>query len=50
MYNVMSPIAEEFYLGQRNMKTLEYAKEHKSDRELISALIERAEDCKGAFL
>lgn len=47
MYNVKSAKAEEFIDDAEIQDTLEYAQKHKSDRELISSLIERARDCKG---
>ncbi len=47
MYNVKSPHATEFIDNTEILETLEWAKAHKSDRELISSLIERARDCKG---
>ncbi|MFA9378065.1 MAG: [FeFe] hydrogenase H-cluster radical SAM maturase HydG [Lachnotalea sp.] len=47
MYNVKSPIAEEFINNEEILETIEYAKANKSNRELISTLIERAKDCKG---
>ncbi len=47
MYNVKSPHATEFIDNTEILETLEWARAHKSDRELISSLIERARDCKG---
>lgn len=47
MYNIKSKIATEFISDQEIMDTLNYAKENKSNRELISSLIERAKDRKG---
>jgi 2-iminoacetate synthase len=47
MYNVKSKIATEFINDEEILGTLEYAKKNKSNRELISSLIERAKDCKG---
>ncbi len=47
MYNVKSPHATEFIDNTEILETLEWAKAHKSDKELISSLIERARDCKG---
>lgn len=46
-YNVMSPKAEEFINDQEILDTIAYAKENKSNRELIFSLLERAKDCKG---
>ena len=46
-YNVKSPKAEEFIHHGEILATLEYAKENKSNRELIESLLDRAEDCKG---
>ena len=47
MYNVKSKIATEFIDDGEILDTLEYAQKNKSNRELISSLIERAKDCKG---
>ena len=47
VYNPKSSIAEEFINHQEILDTIEYAKENKSNRELIFSLLKRAEDCKG---
>ncbi|PXV85691.1 iron-only hydrogenase maturation protein HydG [Lachnotalea glycerini] len=47
MYNVKSPKAEEFINHEEILASIEYAKENKSNRNLIESLIERASDCKG---
>ena len=47
MYNVKSKKAEEFIDHQEILDSIAYAQENKSNRELISGLIERAKDCKG---
>ncbi len=47
IYNPKSSIAEEFINHNEILETIEYAKENKSNRELIFSLIERAKDCKG---
>ncbi|SMC22244.1 iron-only hydrogenase maturation protein HydG [Clostridium acidisoli DSM 12555] len=47
MYNVKSKNATEFINDEEILETLAYAKENKSNRELIESLIERAKDCKG---
>lgn len=47
MYNVKSKNATEFINDEEILETLAYAKENKSNRELIDSLIERAKDCKG---
>ncbi|MBQ9757929.1 MAG: [Clostridia bacterium] len=47
MYNPKSSVAEEFINHQEILDTIEYAKQNKSNRELIFSLIKRAEDCKG---
>jgi len=47
MYNVKSKIATEFINDEEILDTLDYAQKNKSNRELISSLIERAKDCKG---
>jgi 2-iminoacetate synthase len=46
-YDPKSSVAEEFINNQEILDTLEYAKQNKSNRELIFSLIERAKDCKG---
>ena len=46
-YDPKSAIAEEFINHEEIEATLKYAEENKNNRELISALIERASDCKG---
>lgn len=47
MYNVKSGIAEEFIDDAEIQATLEYARDNKTNRDLIGSLIERARDCKG---
>ncbi len=47
VYNPKSSVAEEFINHQEILDTIEYAKENKSNRELIFSLLKRAEDCKG---
>lgn len=47
MYNTKSKIATEFINDEEILETIAYAKENKSNRELIDSLIERAKDCKG---
>lgn len=47
MYDVMSPKAEEFINHEEILDTLAYAEANKNNRELITALLERTEDCKG---
>lgn len=47
MYNVKSKIATEFINDEEILDTLDYAQKNKSNRELITSLIERAKDCKG---
>lgn len=47
MYNVKSKIATEFIDDEEIKDTLNYAKENKSNRELINSIIERSKDCKG---
>ncbi len=47
IYNPKSLIAEEFINHEEILATIEYAKENKSNKELIFSLIERAKDCKG---
>ena len=47
MYDVKSPRAEEFIDDGEILATLEYAQEHKHDRELVDAILDKAEKCKG---
>lgn len=47
IYNPKSSVAEEFINHEEILETIEYAKENKSNKELIFSLIERAKDCKG---
>ncbi len=47
MYNVKSGIAEEFIDDAEILATLEYARDNKTNRDLIGSLIERARNCKG---
>jgi len=47
IYNPKSSVAEEFINHQEILDTIEYAKQNKSNRDLIFSLIKRAEDCKG---
>jgi 2-iminoacetate synthase len=46
-YDPKSVNAEEFINDEEILNTIEYAQKHKSDKELIFSLIERAKDCKG---
>ncbi|SFR83117.1 [FeFe] hydrogenase H-cluster radical SAM maturase HydG [Anaeromicropila populeti] len=47
MYNVMSKAAEEFIDNQEILDTIAYAKENKSNQELIENILEKAKECKG---
>lgn len=47
MYNPKSSIATEFISHEEILSTLEYASLHKSNRELIQSLIEKARSCQG---
>ena len=47
MYNSKSMIAEEFIDNEEILSTLEYAKNNKSNRELILSVLAKAEECKG---
>lgn len=47
MYDVKSKAAADFINHEEILETLEYAKQNKSNRELIAGLLERAKDCKG---
>ncbi len=46
MYNVKSGIAEEFIDDAEILATLEYARDNKTNRDLIGSLIERARIAK----
>lgn len=47
MYNPKSSIATEFISHDEILDTLEYARQQKSNRQLIESLIEKARACKG---
>ena len=47
MYKVDSPDAVDFINHREIIETLEYARTHRNDRELIRNLIEKARLCKG---
>lgn len=47
MYNVMSSVATEFINDEEILSTLKYAEENKSNKELITKVIEKAKNCKG---
>lgn len=47
MYNVMSPKAEEFIDHQEILDSLQFAKENKTNKELIESILEKAKACKG---
>lgn len=47
MYDVKSPHAEDFINDAEIQETLAFAQEHKSDRALITSLLEKAKECKG---
>lgn len=47
MYNVKSKIATEFIDDQEILDTIAFAKENKSNKELIDSILERAKDSKG---
>jgi len=47
MYQMESKNATEFINDEEILSTVEYANANKSNRELITSLIERAKDCKG---
>lgn len=47
MYDVKSKKAEEFISHEEILETMAYAQKHKSDRDLIQGLLNRARDCKG---
>ncbi len=47
IYNPKSLVAEEFINHDEILETIEYAKQNKSNRDLVFSLIERAKDCRG---
>ena len=47
MYDVRSPRAEEFICDEEILETLDFAQEHKRDRELIDSILDKAEKCRG---
>ena len=47
MYDPKSTNANEFIDNEEILKTLEYAKKHKNDRELIEQILQKAENIKG---
>lgn len=47
MYDVKSKKAEEFISDKEILETIEYAKEHKNNKELIESIIKKAKECKG---
>lgn len=47
MYNQFSKKAEEFICHQEILASIQYARENKNNRELIEALLAKAEECKG---
>ena len=47
MYNVMSPKAEEFINHEEILDCLEYARQNKTNRELIDRILEKARERKG---
>ena len=47
MYNPKSSIATEFIDDDEIKATLAYAKENKSNRELVDSILEKARSCKG---
>ena len=46
-YDPKSSAAEEFINDGEILETIQYAKEHKNDKELVMGIIRRAADCKG---
>ncbi|MBO4556049.1 MAG: [FeFe] hydrogenase H-cluster radical SAM maturase HydG, partial [Elusimicrobiales bacterium] len=46
-YDPKSLVAEEFINDGEILETIQYAKEHKNDKELVMGIIRRAADCKG---
>lgn len=47
MYDVKSKKAEEFINDKEILETIEYAKEHKNNKELIESIIKKAKEYKG---
>ena len=47
MYDAKSSIATEFINHEEIMKTLEYSRKNKNNRELIEKIIEKAKKCNG---
>lgn len=47
MYNSRSKVATEFIDDAEILATIEYAKENKSNRELVESILEKAKECKG---
>ncbi len=47
MYDVRSMHAEDFINDEEILETLEYARKHKDDHELIGSIIEKAAECRG---
>lgn len=47
MYNMKSNVAEEFINHEEILSTLEYAKDNKSNSQLINNILEKAKECKG---
>lgn len=47
MYDVRSMHAEDFINDEEILETLEYARKHKDDHELIGSIIEKASECRG---
>jgi 2-iminoacetate synthase len=47
MYNCKSNKATEFINDEEILDTIAYARENKSNRELIDSILEKAKDCKG---
>ena len=47
MYDIMSPHAVDFIDDGEIRATLQYADEHKNDKALVNAILDKAESCKG---
>lgn len=47
MYNCKSNKATEFINDEEILDTIAYARENKSNRELVDSILEKAKDCKG---
>ena len=47
MYDVKSPHADDFINDGEVLATLQFATDHKRDRALVEAILDKAEKCRG---